>query len=56
MKYKIIFALFFIIWGVMFVRLYQISVKSTYYYQKLAKENIERKLYINSISAVNCWR
>jgi penicillin-binding protein 2 len=49
MKYKIIFALFFIVWGVMFVRLYQISVKSTYYYQKLAKENIERKLYIKPI-------
>ncbi|RLA71994.1 MAG: penicillin-binding protein 2, partial [Epsilonproteobacteria bacterium] len=49
MKYKIIFALFILIWGIMFVRLYQISIKSTYYYQKLAKENIERKLYIKPI-------
>lgn len=49
MKYKIIFALFFLIWGVMIVRLYQISIKSTYYYQELAKENIERKLYIKPI-------
>ncbi len=49
MKYKIIIAFFFIIWGVMIVRLYQISVKSTYYYQELAKENIERKLYIKPI-------
>jgi len=49
MKYKVIIAFFFIIWGVMIVRLYQISVKSTYYYQELAKENIERKLYIKPI-------
>ena len=49
MKYKILFALFFLFWGVMIVRLYQISVKSTYYYQELAKENIERKLYIKPI-------
>ena len=49
MKYKIIFAIFFLIWGVMIVRLYQVSIKSTYYYQELAKENIERKLYIKPI-------
>ncbi len=49
MKYKIILALFILIWGIMFVRLYQISIKSTYYYQELAKENIERKLYIKPI-------
>ena len=49
MKYKIIFTFFLLVWAVMFVRLYQISVKSTYYYQKLAKENIERKLYLKPI-------
>ena len=49
MKYKILFAFFFLVWGVMIVRLYQISIKSTYYYQELAKENIERKLYIKPI-------
>ena len=49
MKYKIIFLLFFIVWGVMVVRLYQISIKSEYYYKKLAKENIERKQYLKPI-------
>jgi len=49
MRYKIIFALFFIVWGIMLVRLYHISVKSNYYYEKLAKENIERTLYIKPI-------
>lgn len=33
----------------MVVRLYHISVKSNYYYEKLAKENIERKFYIKPI-------
>ena len=49
MKYKIVFALFFIIWGIMIVRLYHISVKSNFYYEKLAKENVERKLYIKPV-------
>ena len=49
MKYKILFVLFSLVWGVMIVRLYQISIKSTYYYQELAKENVERKLYIKPI-------
>ncbi|MEA3491510.1 MAG: penicillin-binding protein 2 [Campylobacterota bacterium] len=49
MKYKIIFLLLFIIWGIMIVRLYQISIKSTYYYQELAKENIERKHYLKPL-------
>ena len=31
------------------MRLYHISVKSTYYYQELAKKNIERKLYVKPI-------
>ncbi len=33
----------------MIVRLYHISIKSTYYYQELAKKNIERKLYVKPI-------
>jgi len=49
MKYKIVFLLFFIIWGVMIVRLYQISIKSEYFYKELAKENIERKQYLKPI-------
>ncbi len=49
MRYKIVFAIFFFIWGIMIVRLYHISVKSNYYYEKLAKENIERTLYIKPV-------
>jgi len=49
MKYKIVFLLFFIVWGIMIVRLYQISIKTSYFYKELAKENIERKQYIKPI-------
>jgi penicillin-binding protein 2 len=49
MRYKIILFFFLIFWGVMVVRLYQISIKSNFYYEKLAKENIERKLYIKPV-------
>jgi len=49
MKYKIVFLLFFIVWGIMIVRLYQISIKTGYFYKELAKENIERKRYIKPI-------
>jgi len=30
-------------------RMYQISVKTNYYYEKLAKNNIERKYYIKPV-------
>ena len=33
----------------MIVRLYHVSIKSNYYYEKLAKENIERKEYIKPV-------
>ncbi len=49
MRYKIIFAIFFLIWGIMIVRLYHISIKSNFYYEKLAKENIEQKRYIKPV-------
>ena len=49
MRYKVIFTIFFIIWGVMIVRLYHISIKSNFYYEKLAKENIEQKRYIKPV-------
>ncbi len=49
MRYKILFLIFIAVWGVMIVRLYQVSIKSNYYYLELAKENIESKHYIKPI-------
>ncbi len=49
MRYKIVILLFLGIWGLMIGRLYQISIKSSYYYEKLAKENIERTEYIKPV-------
>ena len=48
-RHKIVFAIFIIIWSIMIVRLHHISIKSNYYYEKLAKENIERKVYIKPV-------
>ena len=49
MKYKIVVFIFFVFWSIMIVRLYHVSIKSNFYYEKLAKENIERKLFIKPI-------
>jgi len=49
MRYKIIILLFLGIWALMIGRLYQVSIKSSFYYEKLAKENIERKEYITPV-------
>ncbi len=43
MKYKFIFLLMVIIWVMLVNRLYEISIKSNYYYERLAKENVEQK-------------
>jgi len=45
MRYKIVIAIFVIFWGVLVHRVYSISIKSNFYYEKLAKENIEKKTY-----------
>lgn len=45
MKYKIVIVIFVIFWGILLHRLYNISVKSNIYYEKLAKENIEKKIH-----------
>ena len=42
MKYKIILLLMIGIWALMITRLYNISIKSNYYYERLAKENVEQ--------------
>ena len=49
MRYKFIIFIFLIFWGVMITRLYHVSVKSNFYYEGLAKENIERKQFIKPV-------
>jgi penicillin-binding protein 2 len=49
MRYRIIMGIFAAVWGLLVFRLYQISVKSNFYYERLAKENIERKSYIRPV-------
>jgi len=46
MKYKFILLLMVGIWVLLISRLYNISIKSNYYYERLAKENVERTSYI----------
>jgi penicillin-binding protein 2 len=40
---------FILIWAGMIIRLYHVSIKSNYYYEELAKENIERKEYLKPV-------
>ena len=49
MKYKFIIFVFLVFWAVMIVRLYHVSIKSNFYYEGLAKENIERKQFIKPV-------
>ncbi|MDD3591213.1 MAG: penicillin-binding protein 2 [Sulfurovum sp.] len=49
MKYKFILLLFVAVWAVMIARLYHLSIKSNYYYEELAQENIERKQFIKPV-------
>ena len=49
MRYKFIIIIFVIFWGVMITRLYHVSIKSNFYYEGLAKENIERKQFIKPV-------
>jgi penicillin-binding protein 2 len=49
MRYKFIVLVFLIFWGVMITRLYHVSIKSNFYYEGLAKENIERKQFIKPV-------
>ncbi len=43
MRYYVALAIFAIVWALMIVRIYHISIKSNYYYKQLAKENILRQ-------------
>jgi len=49
MKYKIILLLFLSVWALMIARLYQLSIQSNFYYEGLAKANIERKRFIKPV-------
>ncbi len=46
MRYTIVIVLMIAIWALMFDTIYNISVKSNYFYQKLAKENIEKTIIL----------
>jgi len=48
-RLRIVLLIFALFWGVLIVRLYHISIKSNFYYEKLAKENIERKSYLKPV-------
>jgi len=49
MRYKFIIVIFLLFWGVMIARLYHISIKSNFYYEELAKDNVERKEYLKPV-------
>jgi len=49
MRYKFIIFIFILFWAVMITRLYHVSIKSNFYYEGLAKENIERKEFIKPV-------
>jgi penicillin-binding protein 2 len=46
MNYKIIVLLMIVVWALLINRLYEVSIKSNFYYERLAKENIEQKTKI----------
>jgi len=49
MRFSIIITLFSLFWILLISRIYQISIRSNYYYDNLAQMNIERKYYINPV-------
>jgi len=48
-RFFIIIAVFSLFWIMLISRIYQISIKSNYYYDKLAQMNIERKYFIKPV-------
>jgi len=49
MRYRFVIIIFILFWAGMIGRLYHVSIKSNFYYEGLAKDNIERKQYINPV-------
>ena len=49
MRYKFVLLIFTLVWVLMIARLYHVSIKSNFYYEKLAKDNIERRQFIKPV-------
>lgn len=49
MRFPILITIFVLFWIMLISRIYQISVKSNYYYENLAQMNIERKYFIKPV-------
>jgi len=49
MRFPILITIFVLFWLMLISRIYQISIKSNYYYEHLAQMNIERKYYIKPV-------
>ncbi len=49
MRYAIVIIIFSLFWIMLISRIYQISIKSNYYYENLAQNNIERKYFIKPV-------
>lgn len=49
MRFAIIITIFVLFWIMLVSRIYQISIKSNYYYENLAQMNIERKYFIKPV-------
>ncbi len=49
MRFFIIITIFILFWLMLITRIYQISIKSNYYYDNLAHMNIERKYFIKPV-------
>jgi len=48
-RFPIIITIFTLFWIMLISRIYQISVKSNYYYENLAQMNVERKYFIKPV-------
>ncbi|WP_457597806.1 penicillin-binding protein 2 [Hydrogenimonas sp.] len=46
MKIRLVIAFFILVWGVLLVRIYQLTIKSNTYYETLATQNIIKKEWI----------
>ena len=49
MRFAIVITIFSLFWLMLISRIYQISIKSNYYYENLAHNNIERKYFIKPV-------
>ncbi len=49
MRFAIVIVIFSLFWIMLISRIFQISIKSNYYYENLAQNNIERKYFIKPV-------